>query len=77
MLDVSVSYNRYKFIGHEFLTWLWFMIENEPEKIQTAAKDLDTLTLGNSEAVRDDLLDTLFQRTHMTAPSVPQVRIPE
>lgn len=31
MLDVSVSYNRYKFIGHEFLTWLWFVVDNQPE----------------------------------------------
>jgi hypothetical protein len=31
MLDVSVSYNRYKFIGHEFLTWLWYRIDQESE----------------------------------------------
>ena len=31
MLDVSVSYNRYKFIGHEFLTWLWCRIDQESE----------------------------------------------
>jgi len=29
MLDIAVSYNRYKFLGNEFLTWLWFMIEND------------------------------------------------
>jgi len=28
MLDVAVSYNRYKFLGNEFLTWLWFAIDN-------------------------------------------------
>ena len=27
MLDVAVAYNRYKFIGEEFLTWLWYVIE--------------------------------------------------
>jgi hypothetical protein len=26
-LDPGVAYQRYKFIGHEFLTWLWFAIE--------------------------------------------------
>ena len=28
MLDVAVSYSRYKFLGNEFLTWLWFAIDN-------------------------------------------------
>lgn len=28
MLDIAVAYTRYKFIGYEFLTWLWFWIEN-------------------------------------------------
>jgi len=53
MLDVSVSYNRYKFIGYEFLTWLWFTIENEPEQIQAVAKDLDSLTLGNRMVIEN------------------------
>lgn len=26
MLDTSVAYNRYRFLGQEFLTWLWYMI---------------------------------------------------
>lgn len=47
MLDISVSYNRYKFIGHEFLTWLWFIIEKEPERLKTVDKNLKSLTLGN------------------------------
>ena len=29
MLDVAVAYNRFKFLGDEFLTWLWFWIEND------------------------------------------------
>ena len=28
MLDVAVAYNRYKFLGNEFLTWLWYVIDN-------------------------------------------------
>ena len=26
MLDISVAYNRFRFIGQEYLTWLWYMI---------------------------------------------------
>ena len=28
MLDVSLTYYRYGFLGSEFLTWLWFYIVN-------------------------------------------------
>jgi len=45
MLDVSVSYNRYKFIGHEFLTWLWFVMENQPDTIPSAAPSVGTVAL--------------------------------
>ena len=26
MLDISVAYSRFRFIGQEYLTWLWYMI---------------------------------------------------
>ena len=39
MLDIAVSYNRYKFIGYEFLTWLWFTIEKNSQHIN--------ITIGN------------------------------
>lgn len=29
MLDLVVAYNRYKFIGYEFLTWLWHRIDTQ------------------------------------------------
>ena len=47
MLDIAVSFNRYKFIGNEFLTWLWYLIENEPEKLVDGKKHLITLEIGN------------------------------
>ena len=28
MIDIATAYNRYKFLGHEFLTWLWYLIED-------------------------------------------------
>ena len=47
MLDVAVSYNRYKFLGYEFLTWLWYVMENQPEILKQAAPDLVSLQVGN------------------------------
>ncbi|MDY6905688.1 MAG: hypothetical protein SWH61_13510 [Thermodesulfobacteriota bacterium] len=44
MLDISVSYNRYKFLGHEFLTWLWFLMETDPDQIVN--KDNEPVLLG-------------------------------
>jgi len=47
MLDVSVAYNRYKFLGHEFLTWLWFMIETEKQTLMNANLEFEDLYVGN------------------------------
>lgn len=62
MLDVAVSYNRYKFIGHEFLTWLWFIVETE----QTPPKDAEShgtyLEIGNRVVLENrqgDALETI------------------
>jgi hypothetical protein len=41
MLDVSVSYNRYKFLGHEFLTWLWFLMEKNRSFLQIRSTRTD------------------------------------
>ena len=47
MLDVAVSYNRYKFLGYEFLTWLWFAMEKQPEALRETDPDLISLEVGN------------------------------
>jgi len=47
MLDVAVSYNRYKFIGHEFLTWLWYAIDNKENGLQQFDDNQFYLEIGN------------------------------
>jgi hypothetical protein len=47
MMDVSAAYRRYQFLGGEFLTWLWFVIENEPDLLRTIDADLLSLEIGN------------------------------
>ena len=59
MLDVSVSYNRYKFLGHEFLTWLWFVIENDRNKLRNLENELISLDIGNRIVLENRLNDTL------------------
>ncbi len=46
MLDVSLTYYRYGFLGGEFLTWLWFYIVNtDPDILFDNKKEF--LEIGN------------------------------
>ena len=47
MLDVAVAYNRFKFLGDEFLTWLWFIIENDPGLLKGLSSQPLSLEIGN------------------------------
>ena len=47
MLDVAVAYNRYKFLGEDFLTWLWFVIEKDQKFIKNLDPDFVGLEIGN------------------------------
>jgi hypothetical protein len=47
MLDISIAYQRYRFLGDEFLTWLWFTIENEPGLFRSVDPDCASLEIGN------------------------------
>jgi hypothetical protein len=47
MLDLAVAYNRYRFLGDEFLTWLWYAIENDPGVLKSADPDCQSLEVGN------------------------------
>ncbi len=47
MMDVAVAYNRFKFIGEEFLTWLWFVIATDPKLAVKYDPDFVALEVGN------------------------------
>ena len=47
MLDVAVAYNRYKFLGEEFLTWLWYVIEKNQNLLKQFDQDFIALEVGN------------------------------
>lgn len=47
MLDVAVAYNRFKFLGDEFLTWLWFVIERDPSILKKLDPDFTSFEIGN------------------------------
>ena len=47
MLDVAVAYNRYKFIGEEFLTWLWYIIDTSQSRLKAFDEKIESLEIGN------------------------------
>lgn len=57
MLDIAVSYNRYQFLGNEFLTWLWYIIENDREKLVNNKGHRISLMIGNKIVFQNRLSD--------------------
>lgn len=55
MLDIAVAYNRYRFLGNEFLTWLWFAIENDMDQIRQCDAELLDLDVGNRMVLENKL----------------------
>ncbi len=47
MLDIAVAYNRFRFLGNEFLTWIWYVIENQSHIIQQCDAKALSLEVGN------------------------------
>jgi hypothetical protein len=47
MLDVAVAYDRYQFLGEEFLTWLWYVIEKDQNLIKKFDNEFVALEIGN------------------------------
>lgn len=57
MLDVAIAYNRYKFIGNEFLTWLWFTIDTDQHFLKTVDESITSLYLGNRIVLENSIND--------------------
>lgn len=58
MLDIATAYNKYKFLGNDFLTWIWFSIETGKDfSILLNSKDVVTLEIGNSIVLENKLGD--------------------
>lgn len=53
MLDVAVAYNRYRFLGQEFLTWVWYAVETAPDLLRRIDPELSSLEIGNRLVVEN------------------------
>ena len=63
MLDVAVAYNRFKFLGDEFLTWLWFVIDQDQAILREADPDVTSLEIGNRIVLEKRLKKTAERMT--------------
>lgn len=59
MLDIAVAYNRYRFLGNEFLTWLWFFLENHPDQMDQFDAEFVSLSIGNRMVLENRLANGL------------------
>ena len=58
MLDIATAYNKYGFLGNEFLTWIWYLVETDQDI--TALSDSNnpvTFEIGNSISLENNLGD--------------------
>ncbi len=53
MLDISIAYSRYKFMGFEFLTWLWFTMEMDVNTIQHDEFTEFSIKIGNRMVIEN------------------------
>ncbi len=61
MLDASISYYRYAFLGCEFLTWLWYSVSTSG--INRILKKGDSLEIGNKIVLERKLNDSIEKIT--------------
>ncbi len=58
MLDIATAYNKYKFLGNDYLTWIWFLIETDHNISSLLnTKDHVSLEVGNSIFLENKLGD--------------------
>lgn len=58
MLDIATAYNKYGFLGNEFLTWIWYLIEKDQDITTLASsKDPVIFEIGNSISLENNLGD--------------------
>nr|WP_321401748.1 hypothetical protein [uncultured Desulfobacter sp.] len=58
MLDIATAYNKYGFLGNEFLTWIWYLVETDQDiTALSGSSDPVTFEIGNSISLENNLGD--------------------
>jgi len=64
MLDIAVAYNKYKFFGNEFLTWVWYIVDSKQNINElTGIKDKSiNIEIGNSIILENSSNDDSIEK---------------
>ena len=57
MLDIAVAYNKYGFLGNEFLTWLWYAIDTNHAVLHDTDEEPVSFHIGNRIVLERSLHD--------------------
>jgi hypothetical protein len=63
MTDIATAYNKYKFLGYEFLAWMWYTIENQPETLVFPGFENFSVTIGNRIVLENPMIDRIERIT--------------
>lgn len=53
MLDIAVAYSRFRFLGDEFLTWLWHGVETRNESLCALDPEVKGLSLAERMVIEN------------------------
>ncbi|MEJ5359999.1 MAG: hypothetical protein WHT06_15175 [Desulfobacterales bacterium] len=53
MLDLSIAYHRYRFLGDEFLTWLWHGIETRAADLCALAPEINAIEIADRMVIEN------------------------
>ncbi len=64
MLDIAIAYNKYKFFGNEFLTWVWYIIDSKQNlnKLMGIKDKSIVLEIGNYIVLENNLNDESVEK---------------
>ncbi|MFH1727160.1 MAG: hypothetical protein ABIA04_01920 [Pseudomonadota bacterium] len=52
MLDIAIAYENYKFVGYEFLTWLWYAVDNNQISMDSLLDKPFILEIGDKATLK-------------------------
>lgn len=63
MLDIAIAYNKYGFLGNEFLTWLWYAIDTDHAVLHETDEEVVSFQIGNrivlERSLHDESVETI------------------
>ena len=62
-IDIATAYSKYKFLGYEFLTWLWFVMENDPSLLAAPDQGVNAVNISHRMVLENPTMDRIERIT--------------